>query len=352
MSLKRLITGFGALILSAALLVGLPALLVFLAGNPIPSWDRLVQALSMPDYGGEFLIGTVIPILAWIAWAWFAVGYLAEIPNQVRAFSGGRGQRGGSRRVTVPGLGLSQKGAGVLIAAVLTLFAPAGAFAATTDGAPVDASPVTISASASSTQANTTNDAPPAAEDTAALYTVAQGDSLWAIAETHLGDGDRWQEVFELNKDRPQPDGITIGQRQGIDPGMQLELPAVPAAAVAVDDADRVVQPGDTLWGIAEQELGSGDRYMENFDASTAIAQPGGAQLTDPSVILPGWSLDVTPGAVAPAPAAAPASVDEAPIDEAAAEAAAAAGIGESDVKVSVHRGLKALGARIRGSSR
>ena len=32
-------------------------------------------------------------------------------------------------------------------------------------------------------------------------------------------------------------------------------------------------------------------------------------------------------------------------------EAAAAAGIGESDVKVSVHRGLKALGARIRGSS-
>lgn len=33
-------------------------------------------------------------------------------------------------------------------------------------------------------------------------------------------------------------------------------------------------------------------------------------------------------------------------------EAAAGAGIGESDVKVSVHRGLKALGARIRGSSR
>jgi RNA polymerase sigma factor (sigma-70 family) len=34
------------------------------------------------------------------------------------------------------------------------------------------------------------------------------------------------------------------------------------------------------------------------------------------------------------------------------AEAAARAGIGESDVKVSVHRGLKALGARIRGERR
>ncbi len=34
------------------------------------------------------------------------------------------------------------------------------------------------------------------------------------------------------------------------------------------------------------------------------------------------------------------------------AEAAAGAGIGKSDVKVSVHRGLKALGAQLRGSRR
>jgi RNA polymerase sigma factor (sigma-70 family) len=34
------------------------------------------------------------------------------------------------------------------------------------------------------------------------------------------------------------------------------------------------------------------------------------------------------------------------------AEAAAGAGIGESDVKVSVHRGLRALSARIKGASR
>lgn len=34
------------------------------------------------------------------------------------------------------------------------------------------------------------------------------------------------------------------------------------------------------------------------------------------------------------------------------AETAAAAGIGESDVKVSVHRGLKALAARLKGASR
>jgi RNA polymerase sigma-70 factor (ECF subfamily) len=33
------------------------------------------------------------------------------------------------------------------------------------------------------------------------------------------------------------------------------------------------------------------------------------------------------------------------------AEAASSAGIGESDVKVSVHRGLKALAARVRGQA-
>ena len=45
--MRRITAGLGALILSAALLVGLPAALVFLAGNPIPSWDRLVSALTM-----------------------------------------------------------------------------------------------------------------------------------------------------------------------------------------------------------------------------------------------------------------------------------------------------------------
>ena len=27
-------------------------------------------------------------------------------------------------------------------------------------------------------------------------------DNLWDIAEQHLGDGRRWQEIFELNKGR------------------------------------------------------------------------------------------------------------------------------------------------------
>ena len=37
--------------------------------------------------------------------------------------------------------------------------------------------------------------------------------NLWDIAEEHLGDGRRWNEIFELNKDRPQPDGGELVHR-------------------------------------------------------------------------------------------------------------------------------------------
>lgn len=51
------------------------------------------------------------------------------------------------------------------------------------------------------------------------LYVVQPGDTLWTIARDRLGDGDRWQEVFDLNRDRLEtPDQL----RQG----MVVVLPA------------------------------------------------------------------------------------------------------------------------------
>lgn len=43
--------------------------------------------------------------------------------------------------------------------------------------------------------------------------TVSDGDSLWAIAEEKLGDGSRWNEIYELNQDKiDDPDTIYPGQ--------------------------------------------------------------------------------------------------------------------------------------------
>jgi len=44
-------------------------------------------------------------------------------------------------------------------------------------------------------------------------YTVKSGDSFWKIADSELGDGNRWREVYELNKDEVSaPDRLKAGQ--------------------------------------------------------------------------------------------------------------------------------------------
>ncbi len=50
-------------------------------------------------------------------------------------------------------------------------------------------------------------------------YTVRQGDSLWKIAASTLGNGARWKEIYELNRDRIGSDPNRIV------PGTVLELP-------------------------------------------------------------------------------------------------------------------------------
>jgi len=51
-------------------------------------------------------------------------------------------------------------------------------------------------------------------------------ESLWEIAENHLGDGRRYREIFELNEDRTQPDGSTLTIASLIRPGWVLRMPA------------------------------------------------------------------------------------------------------------------------------
>ena len=50
-------------------------------------------------------------------------------------------------------------------------------------------------------------------------------ESLWEIAENHLGDGRRYREIFELNRDRPQPDGSMLTIASLIRPGWVLHMP-------------------------------------------------------------------------------------------------------------------------------
>ena len=88
-------------------------------------------------------------------------------------------------------------------------------------------------------------------EPTYREYTVQRGDSLWSIAAEQLGDGSRYTEIMELN-------GLNGTE---IHPGMQLKLPVQTVSEPAY--REYTVQRGDSLWGIAAEQLGDGSRYTE-----------------------------------------------------------------------------------------
>lgn len=50
------------------------------------------------------------------------------------------------------------------------------------------------------------------------LHTVKKGESLWKIAKAELNDGNRWKEIYDLNKDK-------LKTPEALRDGMKLRLP-------------------------------------------------------------------------------------------------------------------------------
>nr|WP_237534385.1 LysM peptidoglycan-binding domain-containing protein [Streptomyces sp. SID3343] len=69
-----------------------------------------------------------------------------------------------------------------------------------------------------------------AARDLTATHTVTvkPGDTLSAIAERELGDGDRYPEIVKANQGVTQPDGTALTDPDEIHPGWTLTLPSPP----------------------------------------------------------------------------------------------------------------------------
>jgi DNA-binding SARP family transcriptional activator/nucleoid-associated protein YgaU len=232
-----------------------------------------------------------------------------------------------------------QRFAGYLIGSVMMsigpMTLPAGASVPTTfpsslaTGPAVTASAATTPPTAPAQQGATTPDAPAPAPVTTTVV-VQRGDSPWSLAESHLGDGLRWRELWEMNKARVQPDGAVWSSVDGtIRPGWELEVPAAPgtpAAPAAASDApgEVTVAPGDNFWALAEGDL----QHAWGRDASDAevaghwqvvvdanadrLAPPG-----DPDLIFPGQSFSMPAAPADPAAPPAPATppvVPEAPV--------------------------------------
>ena len=169
----------------------------------------------------------------------------------------------------------------------------------------------------------------PASEATSGpMITVQRGDTLWDLAERHLGDGHRYTEILDLNLGRLQADGRALDDAHWIYPGWQLRLPdgaailepTVSPESHASGSGTHTVEPGDTLWDIAGEHLGNPARYPEIVALNQGVPQPGRGALTDPDLIRPGWLLTLpvpdVPGSQA-APAAAPPAASSAELPKA-----------------------------------
>ncbi|MFF1511915.1 LysM peptidoglycan-binding domain-containing protein [Streptomyces sp. NPDC058326] len=300
---RRLLRALASTVVLTALLAGLPWLLyatttaVWTQGS-----DAIAHLLTRQDTGAAFMLA--LCAIGWIAWASFTLSVLLEIPAQLR----------GRRAPSLPGLRLSQRAAGTLVSGILVLFASSTLASAT------PALAATVTATATAEAAHPTADAATTPAERAAetasteregtrTYTVRDArpaESLWSIAEKLYGHGEHYTKIADANEGRTMADGTVFHADAPIHPGWILTLPDAPTTGIEAPDAPPrqaatayTVQDGDTLWKVAEKELGDGEQYDDLFETNRGARQPDGSRLTDPDEIQTGLTLTI-PHATAP----------------------------------------------------
>lgn len=309
--IPRLLRGVGALITLVVVVVGVPILMssLHLVPRSVPSLHQVGQDLKQRDNGQ--LAAVILAAGVWICWALFT---LSLIPEIIAAFAK-------RPSLTLPGLAGFQRPAATLVAAIAIGFTIAplltgiGASRASAAPPPLpNARPAAVATAAVTPSASTTrpstavnagsdahgSTATPASSPT---YPVQHRDTLWRIAQDHLGDPMRYTEIVHLNPGKIGPDNEIT---EGTDLRMPADATGLPTAAATAPKMTEVhVEQGDNLWSIEQRVTGSGANWQAGWAANKGHVEPGGQRFTDKDLIKPGWTLDTPTGqAVTTAPPA------------------------------------------------
>jgi nucleoid-associated protein YgaU len=238
--------GFVALLAILAIVGGVPYVLLRFFGTPwpdtMPSRDVLFSELSI-----ETVLG-IIAFFIWVAWLHFVVCLIAEAVAEIRGHGLspriplGGGSQGLARRLisTVVLIGAAASVSVPVANAVTSTSAASPNVATATRGGDQESRDTFRQTEARSTvlsgnKTTTTHTGVRTNSDDrgqVVKYTEVrppQGrnyDCLWDIAERYLGEGRRYKEIYELNKNKLQPDGRRLTNPDLILPGWQVRLPA------------------------------------------------------------------------------------------------------------------------------
>lgn len=145
-------------------------------------------------------------------------------------------------------------------------------------------------------------------------YVVRAGDSIYGIAERMVGSDPSAiagyaDQILDLNLGNRMTDGQRFTNAALIDVGWVLQMPRSSAPASSADSSGdvgqrvgHVVQRGESLSSIADDELGAGDRWPEIFEINEGRTFDDGRTLTDPNLIQPGWTLEIPDGVAVESP--------------------------------------------------
>ncbi len=232
-SFGDVLAGMVAIAALIALTVGVPIGLITVLGLPIP---HAKPTLSLLTHQLDILsILKILSVIVWLAWLQLVFCVLVEIKAAVSNVG---------VPARVPLSGGTQSVAHRLVTAALLLFTATAALspAMSHHGPPRPQHTISAGArpgtSAQGQQPIYSTQLP----QQIAQPTVAQGpnvdkvyvvkppvgrfhESLWEVAQNHLGDGRRYNEIFELNKDKIQPDGSKLTIASLIRPGWILHMP-------------------------------------------------------------------------------------------------------------------------------
>ena len=309
---SQVLVGVLAVVGTFLVVVGLPLFLLAAFGTPWPDSAPSVEWLTRPLTADTVL--SVLAAVVWLAWAHFLVCLAVEAVAEIR-------HRGVAPRVPGGGIGTQQL-ARRLVAAILLLAGTAGVSAAPAMAASAPATSPTTTVSAFTTSqllglgdpaqavhaaSASLAGAPhsqadqhrlPAVDtlEKATRTDVHEGvttyydvkpprgrhyDTLWDMADRYLGNGLRYKEIWELNKDVVQPDGRVLKNPDLIYPGWVMKLPAdAQGPGLKVVDHATLLTPGGSSAPLsatpttAATTAGATQSGTNGADATHEQAQP------------------------------------------------------------------------------